>query len=120
MGLDEDRPGEEPGVLQPADELVAAAVDVIAHASGATVERILDRTLAGGVTINDTLWHFGVEGLPFGGIGPSGMGAMHGKAGFDAFSKQLPVLRQSAWAATDWLVPPYRGVADRLIRWLAR
>ena len=86
----------------------------------ATVERILDRTVAGGVTINDTLWHFGVAGLPFGGIGPSGMGAMHGKAGFDAFSKQLPVLRQSAWAATDWLVPPYRGVADRLIRWLAR
>jgi coniferyl-aldehyde dehydrogenase len=86
----------------------------------ATVERILARTVAGGVTVNDTLWHFGVQALPFGGIGPSGMGAMHGKAGFDTFSKLLPVLRQSAWPATDWLVPPYRGGADWLIRWLAR
>jgi coniferyl-aldehyde dehydrogenase len=86
----------------------------------ATVERILAGTVAGGVTVNDTLWHFGVSGLPFGGVGPSGMGAMHGKAGFDAFSKLLPVLRQSSFPATDWLVPPYRGGADKLIRWLAR
>jgi coniferyl-aldehyde dehydrogenase len=85
-----------------------------------TVERILDRTVAGGVTVNDTLWHFGVQALPFGGIGPSGMGALHGKAGFDTFSKQLPVLRQARWPATDWLAPPYRGKVDRLIRWLAR
>lgn len=85
-----------------------------------TIERILDRTVAGGVTINDTLWHFGVQALPFGGIGPSGMGAVHGKAGFDTFSKHLPVLRQARWAATDWLVPPYRGRVDRLIRWLAK
>jgi coniferyl-aldehyde dehydrogenase len=86
----------------------------------ATVERILDRTVAGGVTVNDTLWHFGVQALPFGGVGPSGMGALHGKTGFDTFSKQLPVLRQARWAATDWLAPPYQGKVDRLIRWLAR
>ena len=86
----------------------------------ATVERILARTMAGGVTVNDTLWHFGVQALPFGGIGPSGMGALHGKAGFDTFSKQVPVLRQARWAATDALAPPYRGRVDRLIRWLAR
>jgi len=86
----------------------------------ATVERILDRTVAGGVTVNDTLWHFGVQALPFGGIGPSGMGALHGKAGFDTFSKQLPVLRQARWPATDWLAPPYRGGVDKVIRWLAR
>ena len=86
----------------------------------ASVERILARTLSGGVTVNDTLWHFGVQGLPFGGIGPSGMGALHGKAGFDTFSKQVPVLRQARWAATDLLAPPYRGKVDRLIRWLAR
>ena len=86
----------------------------------ATIERILARTLAGGVTVNDTLWHFGVQALPFGGVGPSGMGALHGKAGFDTFSKQVPVLRQARWAATDVLTPPYRGKVDRLIRWLAR
>ncbi|NUS39874.1 MAG: coniferyl aldehyde dehydrogenase [Lysobacter sp.] len=86
----------------------------------ATVERILARTSAGGVTVNDTLWHFGVQALPFGGIGPSGMGALHGKAGFDTFSRQLPVLRQARRAATDAFAPPYRGKVDRLIRWLAR
>ena len=86
----------------------------------ATIERILQRTLAGGVAVNDTLWHFGVHGLPFGGVGPSGMGAIHGRAGFDTFSKQLPVFRQARWAPSDWLKPPYRGKVDRLIRFLAR
>jgi coniferyl-aldehyde dehydrogenase len=86
----------------------------------ATVERILDRTLSGGVTVNDTLMHFGVHGLPFGGIGPSGIGAIHGKAGFETFSKLLPVFRQSRWAASDWIKPPYRGHIDRLVRLLAR
>ncbi|MCJ0826414.1 coniferyl aldehyde dehydrogenase [Luteimonas sp. 50] len=86
----------------------------------ATVERILAQTSSGGVTVNDTLVHFGVHDLPFGGIGPSGMGAIHGKAGFDAFSKQLPVFRQSRLAASDWIKPPYRGWVDRLVRSLAR
>ena len=64
--------------------------------------------------------HFGVHGLPFGGIGPSGIGAIHGRAGFDTFSKPLPVFRQSRWAASDWIKPPYRGRIDRLVRFLAR
>lgn len=86
----------------------------------ASIERIVDGTLAGGVTVNDTLLHFGAQGLPFGGIGPSGMGAIHGRAGFDTFSKLLPVFEQHRVAATDWLRPPYRGLIDRAIRWLAR
>lgn len=85
-----------------------------------TLEAILTRTLAGGVTVNDTLLHFAAKGLPFGGIGPSGIGAIHGKAGFDTFSKLLPVLHQARWSATDLLKPPYAGRVDRLIRWLAR
>jgi coniferyl-aldehyde dehydrogenase len=86
----------------------------------ATVERILQRTLAGGVSINDTLIHFGINALPFGGIGPSGQGAMHGRAGFDTFSKLLPVFRQRRWAASDWIRPPYRGFVDWLVRFLAK
>jgi coniferyl-aldehyde dehydrogenase len=86
----------------------------------ATIERILERTLSGGVSVNDTLLHFGVHALPFGGIGASGTGAIHGRAGFDTFSKLLPVFRQRRFAATDWLRPPYRGGVDRLIRFLAR
>lgn len=84
-----------------------------------SIERILRDTLAGGITVNDTLIHFGISGLPFGGIGASGMGAYHGRAGFDAFSKQLPILWQSRWAGSDLLKPPYSKVG-RFIRLLLR
>jgi len=80
----------------------------------AVVERILGQVVAGGVTVNDTLLHFAVNGLPFGGVGPSGMGAYHGRAGFDAMSKQLPVLWQSRWAASDMLKPPYSRIVGLL------
>jgi coniferyl-aldehyde dehydrogenase len=86
----------------------------------ATVERILSRTRSGGVTVNDTLLYYGVHSLPLGGVGPSGMGAIHGKYGFDAFSKLLPVFRQARWTASDLIKPPYRGFVDRLVRMLAR
>ncbi len=85
----------------------------------ATVERILGSTMAGGVTVNDALVHFAINGLPFGGIGASGMGAYHGRAGFDAMSKQLPVLWQARWAGSDLLKPPYAKVTrllERIVR----
>ncbi|MCD9029509.1 aldehyde dehydrogenase family protein [Luteimonas sp. BDR2-5] len=85
----------------------------------AQVESILQATLAGGVTVNDTLLHFAATGLPFGGIGPSGMGAYHGRAGFDAMTKALPVLWQSRLAASDLLKPPYARVR-RLVDFIAR
>ena len=84
----------------------------------ASVARIADGTLAGGVTVNDTLMHFGAQGLPFGGIGPSGMGAIHGRAGFDTFSKLLPVFEQRRLAATDRLRPPYREELERQVEQL--
>ena len=83
------------------------------------VERILHSTLAGGVTVNDTVLHFGINALPFGGIGPSGMGAYHGRAGFDAMSKALPVLWQPRRAGSDLLKPPYSKVA-RFIDFIIR
>lgn len=86
----------------------------------ATVEAILGKLLAGGVTVNDTLLHFAAHGLPFGGVGASGMGAYHGRAGFDAMTKAMPVLWQRRPAASDLLRPPYRGLADRLVKLLAR
>jgi coniferyl-aldehyde dehydrogenase len=85
----------------------------------ARLERILRNTLAGGVTVNDTLIHFGVNALPFGGIGASGMGAYHGRAGFDAMSKQLSVLWQARRAGSDLLRPPYAKI-ERFIRMLVR
>ena len=85
----------------------------------AAIERILGNTLAGGVTVNDTLIHFGVNALPFGGVGASGMGAYHGKAGFDGMSKQVPILWQSRRAGSDLLKPPYAKV-ERFLRLLLR
>ncbi len=75
-----------------------------------SVEKILHGTLSGGVTVNDTVLHFGINALPFGGIGPSGMGAYHGRAGFDAMGKQLPILWQPRRAGSDLLKPPYSKV----------
>ena len=85
----------------------------------AAVEKILRNTLAGGVSVNDTLFHFAVSGLPFGGIGPSGMGAYHGRAGFDAMSKQLPILWQARRTGGDLLRPPYakaQWLIDLIVR----
>ena len=85
----------------------------------ATVDRILHHCLAGGVTVNDALLHFTAGALPFGGIGASGMGAYHGRAGFDAMTKALPILWQARRAASDRLKPPYSKI-DRLVRMLLR
>ena len=85
----------------------------------ATVDRILEQTLAGGVSVNDTLFHFAVGDLPFGGVGASGMGAYHARAGFDAMTKQLPIFRQARWTGGDLLKPPYskaRWLLDLIVR----
>ncbi|QGW63625.1 aldehyde dehydrogenase family protein [Lysobacter soli] len=85
-----------------------------------SIDRIVSGTLAGGVTVNDTLLHFGAHDLPFGGVGPSGIGAIHGRTGFDTFSKLLPVFRQRSFAGSDLLKPPYRGFVDRMVRMLSK
>ena len=83
-------------------------------------ERVLERTIAGGVTVNDTVLHFAQNELPFGGVGPSGMGHYHGHAGFLAFSKQKPVLYQARLSSMALARPPYRKFADFLVKFLTR
>jgi len=88
------------------------------------MKRILNETRSGGVTINDTLLHAAVEDLPFGGIGASGMGAYHGKAGFEAFSHRKSVLEVRGFLGLHFLRgtqlarPPYGKGVERLLRWL--
>jgi len=68
-------------------------------------QQVLQRTCSGGVTINDALKHAGVDTLPFGGVGRSGMGCYHGFEGFKTFSHAKAVLR--AADALDPMRPPY-------------
>jgi coniferyl-aldehyde dehydrogenase len=81
------------------------------------IERILEQTVSGGVTINDCIFHFVQHQLPFGGVGPSGMGAYHGFDGFIAFSKKKGVLLQnpSVGSLLDRMKPPYTSWSDRAI-----
>jgi coniferyl-aldehyde dehydrogenase len=87
------------------------------HARSA-IERVLSQTISGGVTINETMLHVAQDDLPFGGVGPSGMGHYHGHEGFQSFSKKKAVFHQSRINTTGLMRPPYRKVADRLIGFL--
>jgi len=82
------------------------------------VSRVLERTVSGGASINETMLHFGIDDMPFGGVGPSGMGAYHGREGFDTFSHKKSVLYQAKWNLTGMLAPPYGERIDRMLRML--
>ena len=83
-------------------------------------DRVLNETIAGGVTVNDTILHIAQENLPFGGIGPSGMGHYHGSEGFKTFSKQKAVFYQSGLNGMSLFNPPYGALFERLTRFLMR
>lgn len=70
--------------------------------------QIIERTSSGGVTLNDVMTHAFSEALPFGGVGPSGTGAYHGKAGFETFSHARSIYRQSRTIEAEHMLrPPY-------------
>ena len=86
----------------------------------ANIEYVLNQTVSGGVTINDTLLHVGLDDLPFGGVGASGMGCYHGFDGFKTFSAQKAVFRQSRWSGIGLFKAPYGKLFERLIKVLLR
>jgi coniferyl-aldehyde dehydrogenase len=114
--------------LVPYDTLDEALAYVTAHPhplalyvfdeDPATVDRVLSMTRSGGVSVNDTLLHIAQHGLPFGGVGPSGMGAYHGEDGFRTFSRMKPVFRQARFNPVGLLNPPYRDVFRRMVNLL--
>ena len=79
--------------------------------SRATQRAVLDRLPSGGVTLNGTLLHIAQESLPFGGIGPSGMGAYHGRDGFRRLSHARAVYRPGFINGFERLGPPWGGLA---------
>ena len=70
-------------------------------------DMVLNSTTSGGVTVNDVIFHVAQEDLPFGGIGPSGMGAYHGKDGFLEFSHKKSVYTQTSSEILSMMRPPY-------------
>jgi coniferyl-aldehyde dehydrogenase len=75
--------------------------------------KVLDRTTSGGVTVNDCMTHALENSLPFGGIGPSGMGAYHGRQGFVTFSHARAIYRQSKSLRAELLLRPPFGAPVR-------
>ncbi|WP_432729426.1 coniferyl aldehyde dehydrogenase [Variovorax sp. W6] len=86
----------------------------------ATIERVMQDTVTGGVSINDTLLHVAQDDLPFGGVGASGMGAYHGEDGFRTFSKMKPIFHQSALNGLGLFRPPYGKTFERMMKLLVR
>jgi len=81
-------------------------------------QRVLTHTTSGGVTVNDVIMHVAQEDLPFGGVGPSGMGAYHGHDGFKTFSHAKSVFTQSKidLAGLVGLRPPYGEKIEKLLK----
>ena len=79
-------------------------------------QRVLHETHSGGVCLNDTLLHVAQDDMPFGGIGPSGMGHYHGHEGFLTFSKAKGVLIKQRLNAAKLIYPPYGKAIQKLIQ----
>ena len=116
--------------LMPYDTLDGALAYIASHPhplslyvfdeSRATIDTVLARTQAGGVTVNDTILHIAQHSLPFGGAGASGMGVYHGEAGFRTFSHMKPVMRQARFNFVGLLNPPYGTKFRALLKLLLR
>ena len=88
--------------------------------NGEDRRKVLERTTSGNVTINDTLLHYAQDDLPFGGVGPSGMGAYHGIEGFKSLSHAKGIFEQSRWNLTGALRPPFGWVTGLVTQFLLR
>ena len=81
-----------------------------------TLEHVVANTSAGGVTLNHAVLHLAVPDLPFGGVGESGIGAYHGKSGFDTFSHFKAVLDKPTRPDPALMYPPYNANKQKIIR----
>lgn len=89
-------------------------------ASHAVQEAVVARTSSGGVCVNGTIWHIANMNLPFGGVGPSGMGAYHGRHSFETFSHRKAVVTKSTRLDPKMIYPPYGGWKTQLVKKLLR
>lgn len=83
-------------------------------------DELLGKIVAGGVTVNDTLLHFGDSNLPVGGVGDSGMGAYHGQTSFRTYSKATATVYQARFNTVGFFAPPYGKLQDWILRLLRK
>ncbi len=81
---------------------------------------VLERTTSGGAAVNACALHFAQDDLPFGGIGPSGLGAYHGREGFETFSHAKAVFHQARVNGARLLAPPYGATIETALKLLLR
>lgn len=109
---------------------VAAAIDFINarekplalygfSKSARSLQQLTEQTHAGNQCNNDTLMFMLNPELPFGGVGPSGMGRYHGKFGFDTFSHHKAVMVRPFWSDPSFRYPPYTSFKQKLLRWFS-
>ena len=89
-------------------------------ANRARLDTVMARISSGSVCVNETVIHAGVQALPFGGVGGSGMGRYHGKAGFDAFTHERAVFHQARFTLTKLMRPPFGKRAENILARLLR
>lgn len=83
---------------------------------GPTQQAVLTRTSSGGAVVNHAVLHLAIAGLPFGGVGESGMGAYHGKHSFDCFTHHKAVLRKPTALDPAFMYPPYTEGKVKLLK----
>ncbi len=88
----------------------------------AFINKLLQKYSFGGGAVNDPLIHFGNHRLPFGGVGSSGLGAYHGKLGFDTFSHSKSIVKRGNWIDPPVRYAPYTGklkLLKMMFKWLS-
>jgi aldehyde dehydrogenase (NAD+) len=87
---------------------------------GGAIDRVINETTAGGTSVNNAVVHFANSNLPFGGVGPSGLGSYHGFFGFQAFSHQRAVLQQGRLDMLKSIYPPYGPKVARMVAFMRK
>lgn len=82
-----------------------------------TIKKILQAISFGGGAVNDSVMHISNSKLPFGGVGASGIGSYHGKAGFDTFTHYKSILHKKFWFEPSIKYAPYTNFKLKLIKW---
>ncbi len=114
--LDIDNLGQAIDIIRQGEKPLAA---YLFSGSRDNQRRFSDQVSSGSLCINDVIMFMSVPDLPFGGVGQSGMGQYHGRAGFDRLSHLKSVMKRARWPEVNVRFAPYSQWKMRLLKWLA-